>query len=185
MRWQIYAVFAIAAVVLDTSLLQVLTIRTVGDIRPVASIVVVTFVAMFAPRATALWAAWALGVLVDLCTDLPVRGGSVAYLIGPHALGYVFAVYLILQVRAMVFRRRVMTLGMMTIVSAFAASLAVIAIYSVRRWYPEAPLEWTQYGPTGELLRRLGIALYSGLLAIPLGWILLGTAGMWGFGSRA
>jgi hypothetical protein len=102
-------------------------------------------------------------------------------LIGPHALGYTFAGVVVLQVRAMLFRRSVLTIALMTFIAYLAASLVVVAIYSVRRWYPEDPLYWTDFRAAGVLVRQVGIAAYSFVLALPLGWILLTLSPAWGF----
>jgi rod shape-determining protein MreD len=180
-RWAVFAIFGLVALVIETSLTKIFTLHSLGGIEPSVTICLLAFIAMFAPRHTALWSCWLLGVFVDLCTDLPQGSQEVVILLGPHALGYTFACFVILQVRAMLFRRSVLTISLMSFVSYLAASLVVVAIYSVRRWYPEDTLYWTDARATGELLRRLGIAAYSFLLALPLGWVLLSLSPVWGF----
>ena len=167
--------------VFEISLGHVFTLHALGGIRPSVTICVVTFVAMFAPRHVALWAAWLVGMLMDFCTDVAIGPQETMTLIGPHALGYPFACFVILQARAMLFRRSALTVAMMTFVSYLAASLVIVALYSVRRWYPEEPLNWTEFRAAGELLWRLGVAVYSLLLALPLGWLLLTLSPLWGF----
>lgn len=181
MRWPVFIVLSLIAIVLETSVAHAFRLHTLGGLRPSFAICLLTYVAMFAPRGTALWAAWGLGLLVDLCTDLPQTPSRVVYLPGPHALGYVFACYLIIQIRAMLLRRRVLTFVAMTTLASAVSSLVIVAIYSVRRWYPEDPLNWTEFTALGELASRLGDAAYSGVIAIVIGWFLLTTTAWWGF----
>lgn len=180
MRWAVYAVFGIVAIAIETSLTQVFTLHSIGSVQPSVTICLLTFIAMFAPRHTALWSCWLLGLFVDL-RPIPRGPLEMITLIGPNALGYTFACYVILQVRAMLYRRSVLTIALMSFTSYLAASLVVVAIYSIRRWYPEDPLYWTDLSATGELLLRLGDAAYSFLLALPLGWVLLTLSPLWGF----
>jgi rod shape-determining protein MreD len=178
MRWPVFALFAYLFLVLEVSLRNVLIL---GPIGPSFVIVLVVFISLFAPRMTALWACWILGLLADLCTPLMQGADLVGPLIGPHALGYVFGGYLILQLRAMLFRRRALTLAVMTAICLIAASLVVVFIYAVHGWYPGEELAWADLHPVGELLRRLGVALYSGLLALVIGPVLVWTAPAWAF----
>ena len=181
MRWMVFIVLALIAVVLEVSLVNAMALHSLGGVRPSVTIVLATFVALNAPRQAALWACWLLGLVVDLCSPLPAGGASVEYLVGPHAVGYAFAGYLILQLRPMVFRRRVLTIAALSAVSFLAASLVVVFVYSVRQWYPAEALHWTDFRPLGELGRRLGIAVYSALIALPVGFLLVALVPWWGF----
>lgn len=178
MRWTVFFVFAVGAVVLETSDLtfRVLMLDRLGDLYPSFTGILVVFVALFAPRTPALWAAWLAGVLLDLAV---ARGEII--LVGPHALGFVFGTYLVLQVRTMVFRQRILTAALLTVLCLVASGVVEVAILTLRMWLaaPDGPSAAVH--PMMELGRRVGIAAYSGLLAVPVCWLLMQTAPLWGF----
>ncbi len=180
MRWSVFAIIAFVVVVLQLSVREVLTLHSVGSISPDFVACLATFIALFAARTSALWACWILGLVMDLAP----RGGETAWhLIGPNALGYAFGGYLVLQLRTMVFRRRAVTTGLLTFL--FLMSVAVIATFllTVRHWYiADTPL---YHSPLGEFWQRIKIAVYSGAVAVPFGWLLQITIATWGFQSGA
>jgi rod shape-determining protein MreD len=179
----VFAVFAFLAIIFEISLRGVFLLPSLGNVSPSFVFVLVVFVALFAPRTAAIWAAWVLGLLVDLCTDLPHGDGRAGPLIGPHALGFAFGAYLVLQIRPMLFRRRSLTIAVVTTLAFITASLLIVSVYTIQTWYPSShqQLVWSDMRPAGELLRRIGIAIYTGLLAWPLAPILLWTLPLWGF----
>ena len=183
MRWVVFASFALIGLVFDTGLSEVLRIEKLGHIRPSLCGVVAVFVALSAPRTAALWACLVLGLLLDLSAPLTVAENRVAYLIGPYALGYVFGGWLVVVGRPMVFRRRPLTIGVMTVLCLAAAQLVAVSLYILRSrsWYPGEALVWTETTAVAELGGRLLGVVYSGLFAIPVGWLLVQAIGLWGF----
>jgi rod shape-determining protein MreD len=179
-RWPIFAVFAFAALVLQLSARNALTLYSLWGISPDVVAALVVFVALFAPRTGALWAAWGLGLLVDLSPQDHAGG---YYVVGPHALGYTAGAYLVLQLRTMVFRRRALTVGFLTSLALVAASLVAVMLLSIRSFY--AGDGAMGYGPMSDLGQRCMIAMYSGLVAVPLGWLLGYTMPLWGFQPAA
>ena len=179
MRWPVFAVAAFIVIVLQVSVREVLTLRSVGSISPDFVACLATFIAMFASRGAALWACWILGLLMDLA---PPAGDTPWHLIGPNALGYVFGGYLVLQLRAMVFRRRAISTGFLTFLFLLAAGIIATFLLTVRHWYIETPL---YHSPLGEFWLRFKVALYSGLVAIPFGWFLQITIVLWNFHGGA
>ena len=81
----------------------------------------------------------------------------------------------------MLFRRRALTLAVMTSLFFIAASLVTVFIYASHGWYESEPIVWSQLRPAFELMRGLGIAAYSGLLALVLGPALIWTLPVWSF----
>lgn len=187
MRWAVFAAMAFVTFAAELSLRPVLMLHTFGGISPSFIACLAVFIAMFAPRLTALWSCWALGLLLDLSTPFAAAsgiagGGGSFYLIGPYALGYTFGAYLIIQLRPMVFRQRAVTIGFMTLLSLSSVALIAVAVFVIRSWYASDPgIYPTGSSAAGELFRRFGIALYTALIAIPLGWLLLATLPYWGF----
>ena len=183
MRWLVFLIFAITAIVLELSFRHVLALRSLGGVSPSFIAPLVVFVALCASRRSALWACLLLGLLLDMLTQLPY-GKEIAYVPGPHALGYVFGGYLVLQIRAMVFRGRVLTLALLTLALVVAVSIVVVAIYSIRSWYPDsATIYPTKPSALRAMLRQIGVGIYSALMAIPVGWILLQTLPLWSFAT--
>ena len=184
MRWPTFIIFAFVGIVLETSLRRMFVLESFGHISPSFVACLVVFIALFAARHSALWGAWILGILMDLNNPFPRTGlNEPLFVLGPYALGYLFAVVLILQVRSMVFRRRLITIAVLTGIGIIAASLVAVAFYVVRSWYPEAAaIEYPiERGALRELGQRAGVALYSALLAIPFGWLLRSSMPLWGF----
>jgi rod shape-determining protein MreD len=173
-------IVAVVTLVLELSVRGAMTLHALGGISPSIAGSVVVFIALLAPRSTALWAAWLLGLLMDLCAPPPDFTPH-AHLVGPYALGYPAACVLVLAVRTTVFRRRVLTIVFLTALSMVLVGLVAVALYTVHSWYPTEIQLRERFQPMGELGRRLGIALVSGLLAFPLGWLLLSTSRIWGF----
>ena len=186
MRWPIFAVFALIGVTLETSLLGVFSLRSLGNVTPSVVACLVVFIALLAPRWTALWACWVLGLLMDLCAP-PYQdtSGHVFQLIGLHAVGYVAGCFLILHLRTMMFRRRVVTISMLTFVCVIAVTAVAGVVYLVRPWYGQGLVDPAGVGALKALLRGVGVAVYSLLLAIPVGWLLVRTIPWWGFHATA
>lgn len=178
MRWGVFLVFALIAVALDTSFLSVFAI---GDIVPQLSPLVAIFVCLGAPRTSAMWACLLLGLVIDLCSPAIDPQLRAVHLVGPHALGYLFAANLVLPLRSMVFRRNPLTLGVLAAIFSFSSALVVVAIWSIRGWYPDAPVVFGGHSALGELGRAGLRALSCGVIAIPVGWLLVRTAPIWGF----
>jgi len=178
MRWPVFAIFAFIVMVLQLSLRNVLTLQSLRQISPDLVACLAVFIALFAHRGAALWACWFLGLMMDLA---PTDGDPGYFLIGPHALGYVFGGFLVLQLRTMVFRRRAVTLAFLTLVFLVAASVVTVFMLSMRSWYPGGD----GFFALSEFWRRLLIAGYSAALAIPLGALLNSTMALWGFQSNA
>lgn len=176
MRWPIFIVFALLALVLDRSLVGALEFN---GVQPLAVATVAVFVALMAPKMTALWGCWLLGLLVDLAS--PMAGDGAVHLIGPHALGFTFGGYLVILIRSMVFRKRALTIGVMTVACMLGVALVVVVILTIRSWFGATAGAWPLDSATRALGYRFFVALYSGLIAMPLGWLLVRTMPLWGF----
>jgi len=182
MNWLVFLIVGVLAVAVDRSLGTVLVLDRLGDVRPSFVMPLLVFVALFADRSHALWACLLLGLLVDLVVPIKGMSGTDAFIPGPHALGFAFAGYLIVQVRSMLFRGRVLTIALMTLAAVIAAGLVTIFIYSVRSWLPGERLDYFPAGGAGaELVRMAGIGVYTALVTIVLGWLMLQTMPLWAF----
>jgi len=182
-RWGIFAIFALLVLSLDAGLSDVLRIESLWDIRPNLCGVLAVFVALSAPRIAALWGCFMIGVLLDLSIEYTTGGNRGVYLVGPYALGLLAGGWLVLRGRTMVFRRRALTIGVMTVVSLLLAQAIIMMLLVIRSrsWYPGGPIHWPDNAVGIELLRRVLIAVYSGVAAVPGGWLLVRTLPLWGF----
>lgn len=185
MRLVVFLVAAVGAVVLDVSFLDGLAPDEARLIRPSLSAVVAVFLALTAPRMTALWAGFALGLLLDL--SWPVLGPErrVLYLVGPYTLGYVAATWLAVRSRPVLFRQRALTIGVVTVGFVLVVHLVVVTLYLVRSLHPAGGVSWTDVSMGRSLGARVLCAFYSGIVAVPVGWLLVKSLPLWGFQSTA
>ncbi len=180
MRILVLVITTILALAFDSSFGGIFTLRSVGNLTPLAMPTLVIFIALFAPEVAALMCAIVLGILVDLSPgycELPYG----AHLIGPHALGYLVTTILVLKIRNVVFRRKIITIVVFATGCVIVTGSVEALIFIVRGFMP-----WTPPiigGGFSALLKLLGTAIYTGLVAVPIGWYLLSTIGMWRFHS--
>ena len=182
MRWGVFILALALCITLDISFIQVIAI---GPIFPSVCAALVVFVALFAPRQTALWAALFTGVMLDLGSPVVLGSEDMVHVIGPHALGLVLGAYLVLLLRSIVVRRNPLTVGMLVVPCLLAASLVSMAIWTIRGFYGELEVPWAGLTAAGELGRIIGWAVYSALVAIPIGWLLLLSWTVWKFDPTA
>ena len=183
MRLGIFAIFTLLALSIDAGLSDLLRIESLWEIRPNFCGVLAVFVALSAPRITALWGCFVIGLMLDLSIEHTTGGNRGVYLVGPYALGLLAGGWLVLRCRTMVFRRRALTIGVMTLVALLVAQAIVVMLLVLRSrsWYPGGPIHWPDTAVGIELLRRILIAVYSGLAALPFGWLLVRTLPVWRF----
>ena len=179
MNWLLFIAALFFSMVLEMSVFDLLDIN---GMRPSLVAILALFVALWAPKLFALWACLLCGVVIDLTSPLAYDGGDVAYLIGPNALGFAFAGALALQIRSIVMRRQVFALAVMSVIFVVAYSVVVIAVYEARSWYSP---ELYAFSAAGRLVQALAMAVYTGLLAIPVGWVLLKSFSYWHFPQAA
>jgi cell shape-determining protein MreD len=184
-RWTVFLIAACLFVAMDNSLLKSLRIGEAPNsaVWPAAAGCLAVFVCLFAPRAAALWACWMLGLLIDLTGPIPALSGGTLRILGPAALGFTVAALLVLRFRAAMFRRRILTVGVLTCGFLIVAGLVQMTIGAVQSWYPGGVQYWGSGPASTELFRRMLGALYSGLLGVPIAWLLFKTMPLWSFQS--
>ncbi|MCH2142391.1 MAG: hypothetical protein MK077_05280 [Phycisphaerales bacterium] len=179
MRWIAFLIAAMIAVAIDSGLVGVFTIRPLASATPSLAAVLLAFVALQTRPSTARWAAWVLGIMLDLS---PTAAGAVGGIpiIGPRTLGCIAAVQVILLVRPVLFRRRIVTIAVMSGVTWATIGLIAAAVETIRWWLP-----WTHaMAPppaSTRVLTVLASAVYTAVLGLPIGALLVGTAGLWRF----
>jgi cell shape-determining protein MreD len=182
-RWGVFAIFALLVLSIDEGLSDLLRIESLWYIRPNFCGVLAVFVALSAPRTVALWGCFVIGLLLDLSIEHTAGGNRGVYLVGPYALGMLSGGWMVVRGRTMVFRRRALTIGVMTLLFLLVAQVVILVLLVLRSrsWYPGGPILWTDTSLGVELLRRILIAVYTGLAAMPAGWLLVRTLPLWGF----
>lgn len=180
MKWIIFVPVLLVALVLDVSFMGALEI---GGVSPRLVVVVTAFVAMHAESGSVTWAALLAGVLMDLSDPSMTGPRAPLYLIGSHTLGFFFGAQAVLSVRGIVVRRNPISVGAMSLVLGIAAGLFWTAWWTMRSWYPNSQPPWGDGSALMQLGRQLLQALTSGVVGVPIGWILLKSAPAWGFPS--
>jgi hypothetical protein len=165
---------------LEAGLRDALVIGQTG-IAPSFVFVLMAFIAMTGPRPVVLWAAVALGLLLDLIFEVPLRqAGSNLTMLGPHAIAYALGAQLIMALRGLMIRRNPMTLGFLSLVGALVTNLTLWGIYTFRAMVG-TPLVWEA---KHQIVAALGSSVYTGLLGIVLAFVLFPLAGPLGLPSQ-
>lgn len=183
MRWVVFLVAAVITTVLDVSFLDGLAPDAARMIRPSLTAVLAVFLALSAPRMAALWACFILGLLLDLSWPVMDPQGRLLYLVGPYTLGYVTGAWLTVRTRPVLFRQRALTIGV--VATGFMAVVHAVAVvlFLLRSLHPSGGVSWTDATMGREIGARLLATVYTGLVAVPAGWLLVKTTPLWGFHS--
>lgn len=168
MNWILLAILAWLALGLETGLRKVLALGP-GNISPSFVIPLVVVVALNAPPRAAAWAALLAGLVLDLLWRIPLQGGGTATIAGPYAIGCLLAAQLVLSMRGMVIPKNPLTVGVLSLLAAAITQIVVVGFMTARASYGD-PIEWAA---TSELLTRLLGALYTGVVGLALGVVML------------
>jgi rod shape-determining protein MreD len=150
---------------LELGLRKAIAVGSAG-IAPSFVFILCVLIALSAPSSVAMWTCMILGLLTDLTWPHEISGGvSTRVIVGPYAIAYLVACQFVLSIRGNMFRRNPLTLGFLCCFGMAIAQIVVVALYTFRsRYTPE--IAWD---PTSQLLARLGVALYTGLVGIVVG----------------
>jgi hypothetical protein len=179
MNWLIFAILAYLALALEVGLGSLLHI---GYVTPSFLLILAAFIGISAPPSTVMWSFLVIGLLGDLTHPYATADGITdMVLIGPTAIGYLFAAYAILQTRGMFYRESTTTLAVMVGVAGVCMNLGAVALLSFRG----LPLLTAEPPPgffaADELVRRFWQLLYTGALAVPIGFVLWRLEPIFGF----
>jgi len=160
MRWIPFAIFAYVLVVLQATLGRILTIHLggVGHVGPDLLAVLGLMLVLYLRSGTdAALAAGLLGLALDLTT---AGGPGGATVVGPMALGYAAAAWVVFQVREAFFRERLTTRFLLTLLFCLIAHGLWVTLQSVRFLGDGS---WAAYG--ASLLQAVVNSVYTALLA--------------------
>ncbi len=170
------AILAWVLLGLDEGLREGLRLGSGGP-TPSFVFALVVAVGLSAPAGAAAWSALIIGVLVDLLDQVAIKGGGQRTILGPHALGYLCAMQVMLAMRPLMNKRNPLSFGFLGFVGSAIVCLVTVLFLSIRTIYRDPIV----FGAREQLLVGLGSALYTGLLAIVLSLALIPLSGFLGF----
>lgn len=147
------------------------------DVAPSFVLILATMIALWAAPGAAIAGAMMLGAGLDLLYQVPHQNQGDVVVLGPHALGLALGVVTVLNLRALAFRKNTVTLAVLTVIAGVMAAVGTTALLSIRAMYD--PIQIGR--PVAELGQRMGTALASGVLALPVGFLLTRARGVFGF----
>lgn len=172
MNWIVIAIMGWVCLGLDTGLAGALELGNSG-ISPSFVVVLAVYVGLAAPQIQAVWTCLLLGLCVDLISpmSLTVPMGASVTIVGPNAIGFVLMAQFLLAMRSMLMRHNPLTMAVMAMVGFVIVHLFVCATFTLRGFYD--PIAWEM---SSELVRRLGVSAYTGVVAFPLALVLVPLA---------
>jgi rod shape-determining protein MreD len=179
MRWFLFAIFAFVALVLDIGLKKLLRIEIAAGASPSFVLIVSVFVAMWAPPRVAMWSGLVVGLLVDLSSLSPTEADGYA-LIGPAALGFMLGSYAVVQLRGLMYRDSPLALAALVFLGGVFVHLMIVAVLTVRG-LPMFGYPVSGWSAATQLYERFWVLLYTAIVAVPVGFLLLKTQPFWGF----
>ena len=177
MNWLIFLLMSYAALALEAGLRE---LWVVGTAAPSLALVLAVYVGLLAPASVVPWAWLALGVAADLQPG-PLPQGPI---IGPMALGYLTAGLMVLQLRKLLFRESILAMVACVLAGGAVAHLVAVGLLSLRG-AGDAVGEPMAAFAASQLAGRAVELVYTAAVALPVGWLLLRTTGLWGFANRS
>lgn len=176
MRWLAFALAAWALLGVDMGLKDALQLGS-GPVAPSLVLPLVVFVALHAPALTAAAAGLIIGLALDLTHAHQIMGApETVVIVGPYALGCAAGAYGVVALRSIVMRHNPLTFAFLTIALSLLMHVVVSGLLEARSLY-----DVTTFNAGPELVARLWISLYTGVVAIPLGWMLNKSAPVFRF----
>jgi len=176
MRWTVFAIAAWITLGLEWGLRDALQLGEV-NIAPSFALILIVFVSLWARHAAALGACLIVGLVVDLLFQMRTEDGFPVVVVGPHALGFMLAGYTVLTLRALMFKRNIVSLAFLVVLTGVLAQILATFLLAVRASYDVVLFP----DPLAEMGQRIASALYSGVVAIVFGGALNMIRPVFGF----
>lgn len=177
MNWLTFTILACVAYAIQVALQPVWSIN---GREPMLLLILLVFVGLQAPAITAAWSAILLGLLVDIMLKQHETG-----LIGPWALGFLAAGFALVQLRNLLFRDSMFTIGIMTMVAGVFALLVSTTLHKLRTIPLLGNEQMQSFSAADQLYHGFATLLYTAIIAIPVGYGLLRIRDLWGFSHRS
>lgn len=158
-----FGIAAWIALGMDLGLREALQLGGTG-VAPGFVLMLVLFVAIWAPSGTAAAAALVGGALTDLTRLVPTSGGESLAVLGPHALGYLLGAYAVVMLRALVFRKSPLTIGILFALGGSVAAALTAALLTMRSFTDPDMVVL----PGRVLWEGVGSSIYAAVLAVLL-----------------
>jgi len=141
----------------------------------------VVFIALNAAPMTVLWASLSIGLLTDLISGTYTLDGGLqtVCIVGPNALGYLAAGWVVLTTRAIMMRRNPLTFIFLSMLAAAIASLVAVGILACRQMIGLG--EPIRFVGTEQLSARLIASLLTGISATVLLFVFRPLTSVFGF----
>lgn len=177
MRPWIFVPAALVCVALDAAFMSVFG---VAGHWPCLTAILMAWVALHASRGGALAGALLVGLYAD-AQPPAVMGDESIVVLGPHMLAWLLAVWAVIEVREILFRRNALTVAVAAAAIVLGQSLVFLAVSGVRVVYADSAPLWGAGSGALAFGHDAIDALYTLILAMPLAWLLGKTFDWWGF----
>lgn len=174
MNWLLFAILTYACLLMQVGLTTLLGIPDAQGVSPDFMLILAVYVGMQAPGRHVGWAMLTVGICANLLPQTVVEGATtVGPLLGPVALGYLAGAFAVLQLRTLVFRESVISLAIMVFVVGIFIQLVIVALYTARGLPFLLGDPIPHWSASDELFERFKVLLYSAIVAVPVGIVLL------------
>ena len=147
--------------------------------EPAVLLILLVFIGLQAPAIAVAWSAIVLGLLTDMLLQQHEVG-----LVGPWAIGFLAAGYAMVQLRNLLFRDSMFTIGIMTLIAGVFALLVATTLQAFRGIPMLGNEPVTGFKAAEQLYKGFFTLLNTAVFAIPLGYALLRSRPLWGFSGR-
>lgn len=178
MNWLLFAILAYLGYALQ---LVLAPLWPFSGHEPMVLLILLVFIGLQAPAMAVAWSAVVLGLCVDIMLQQHEPG-----LVGPWALGFLAAGYALVQLRNLLFRDSMFTIGIMTLIAGIFALLVATTLHAMRNnigMFGNDPVEG--FSAADQLVYGFKALLGTAVFAIPLGYLLLRSRPLWGFSARS
>lgn len=176
MNWLTFAILTYLACAIQ---IIIAPLWPIDGHSPLVLLVLLVFVGLQAPAMSVAWVALVLGLCADILLQEHVTG-----LVGPWALGFLAAGYALVQLRNLLFRDSMFTIGIMTLVAGLFALLVATTLHAFRGVPILGNAPVADFQAANQLYRGFLTLLNTAVFAIPFGYVLLRMRPLWGFSGR-
>lgn len=182
MNWIVFVICAYVTLAMDRGFDLLLTFDGIG---PCFTLILAVYVALRARPSTVPWAMIVLGLFQDLSQPYNIGSDSDMLLIGPYCLGYLAGGYVGTQMRGLFSQDSPISLAIAVVAAGAFVHLVCVALLTIRGLAILRVDQIVEWSAANELLRRFFVVLYTSVVAVPVGTLLIRTAPLWRFAATA
>lgn len=147
--------------------------------EPMVLMILLVFIGLQAPAMSVAWSAILLGILMDMLQQQHTPG-----LVGPWAIGFLAAGYALVQLRNLLFKDSMFTIGIMTLIAGIFAMLVATTLHTLRGIPLLGNDPVADFKAANQLYQGFFTLLNTAVFAVPMGYALLKSRELWGFTGR-